>query len=154
MSEAEDEALLSAYARTLAEAIESALPRWIERCVARYAVIEGALVPAGARVSGAALAEVMPTVRALLFADVDQQRMNPLALLRASVRFPTTVLDELGASPPDRDEFARRNFPEDRYGLTPASFADVDPTLHEPGLVWGAAKAHVVLQRRRAEGLR
>ncbi|CAB5001187.1 MAG: hypothetical protein F2876_08170 [Actinobacteria bacterium] len=111
-------------------------------------------MPAVARVSGAALAEVMPTVRALLFADVDQQRMNPLALLRASVRFPTTVLDELGASPPDRDEFARRNFPEDRYGLTPASFADVDPTLHEPGLVWGAAKAHVVLQRRRAEGLR
>jgi hypothetical protein len=64
------------------------------------------------------------------------------------------VLDELGVGPPDRDEFARRNFPEDRYDLTPASFADVDPTLHEPGLVWGAAKAHVVLQRRRAEGLR
>ena len=33
-------------------------------------------------------------------------------------------------------------------------FADVDPTLHEPGLRWGASKAHVVLLRRRAEGRR
>jgi hypothetical protein len=40
------------------------------------------------------------------------------------------------------------------YDLTPASFADVDPALHEPGLVWGAAKAHVHLARRRREGRR
>ncbi len=39
-------------------------------------------------------------------------------------------------------------------GLAPASFADLHPDLHEPGLVWGAAKAHVVLARRRREGLR
>ena len=31
---------------------------------------------------------------------------------------------------------------------------DLDPALHEPGLRWGAAKAHVVLARRRAEGRR
>lgn len=146
--------MLRTYALTLAAAIEEALPRWIERCVAQYAVVEGAHVPAVARASGEALAEVMPMVRALLFADVDQQRVNPLAILRSAVRFPTVVLDELGVGPPDRDEFARRNFPDDRYDLTPASFADVDQALREPGLVWGAAKAHVVLQRRRAEGLR
>jgi len=28
--------------------------------------------------------------------------------------------------------------------------ADIDETLLEPGLIWGAAKAHVVLTRRRA----
>ena len=39
----------------------------------------------------------------------------------------------------------RRNFPDDVYDLSPATFADVDPALHEPGLVWGAAKAHVHL---------
>jgi hypothetical protein len=36
--------------------------------------------------------------------------------------------------------------------VVPASFADLDSTVHEPGIVWGAAKAHVVLRRRRAEG--
>jgi hypothetical protein len=47
-----------------------------------------------------------------------------------------------------------RSFPDDVYDLTPASFADVDPALHEPGLVWGAAKAHVHLARRRRQGKR
>ena len=40
-------------------------------------------------------------------------------------------------------------FPDDDYDLSPATFADIDESLHEPGLVWGAAKAHVVLTRRR-----
>jgi hypothetical protein len=53
-----------------------------------------------------------------------------------------------------RDEFSERNFPDDTYDLTPASFADVDPSLHEPGLEWGAAKAHVHLARRRRQGTR
>ena len=47
-----------------------------------------------------------------------------------------------------------RAFPDDVYDLAPASFADVDPALHEPGLVWGAAKAHVHLARRRRDGRR
>ena len=53
-----------------------------------------------------------------------------------------------------RDEVAVRQFPDDVYDLVPASFAEVDPELHEPGLVWGAAKAHVHLARRRSEGAR
>ena len=35
------------------------------------------------------------------------------------------------------------------YDLAPANFADVDPALAEPGLLWGAAKAHVHLARHR-----
>jgi hypothetical protein len=73
-------------------------------------------------------------------------------LLRAAVRIPTGVLAAAGVAPVDRDDFARRNFPDDPYDLTPASFADVDESLREPGLVWGAAKAHVHLARRRDEG--
>ena len=34
----------------------------------------------------------------------------------------------------------------------PAAFSDVDEDLHEPGLVWGAARAHVHLRRRRESG--
>ena len=64
------------------------------------------------------------------------------------------VLRAAGASPVPRDDFDVRNFPDDVYGLSPATFADVDPALHEPGLVWGAAKAHVHLARRRREGKR
>jgi hypothetical protein len=154
MSAADDEATLRTYALTLAAAIERALPQWLERCVARFVVLDASVAAVLARAVDEAAAEVMPEIRAVLLADVDQQRINPLALLRAAVRFPTAVLAGLEVPPVARDEFARRNFPDDLYDLTPASFADVDPALHEPGLVWGAAKAHVVLQRRRAEGRR
>jgi hypothetical protein len=56
--------------------------------------------------------------------------------------------------PAARDETDERLFPEDVYGLGPASFADIDPSVHEPGVAWGAAKAYVHLARRRAEGRR
>jgi hypothetical protein len=142
-----DEEALAAHARALADAIEAAVPSWVERCTQRYGVAAG---DAGSR----ARDEVMPAIRALLTTDVDAQRENPLAILRAAVRFPTEVLRAAGAAPVRRDEFAERSFPDDVYDLSPAAFADVDPSLTEPGIVWGAAKAHVVLARRRAEGMR
>jgi hypothetical protein len=100
----------------------------------------------------AAQADGGPRLRELLATDVDEQRGNPLGILRSLVRYPTAVLRAAGVAPVARDEFARRNFPDDIYDLSPAAFADVDPALHEPGLVWGAAKAHVHLSRRRREG--
>jgi hypothetical protein len=108
---------------------------------------------AGAERLHAAAAEArrdgMARLRTLLATDVDRQRTNPLSVLRSLVRYPTAVLAAAGARPVARDEFAQRNFPDDVYDLTPAAFADVDPALHEPGLLWGAAKAHVHLARRR-----
>ena len=98
--------------------------------------------------------EVGPRVRALLMLDPDEQTTTPLALLRAGVVHPTRVLAAAGVPPVTRDEFAERAFPEDVYGLAPATFGDLDERLAEPGLVWGAAKAHVHLARRRAEGRR
>ena len=65
------------------------------------------------------------------------------------MRWATQVLDAEGVAPVARDPFAQRQTPDDAYDLTPASFADIDPGLAEPGLVWGAAKAHVHLARRR-----
>ena len=53
-----------------------------------------------------------------------------------------------------RDEFEERAFPDDVYRLSPATWSDVDPSLHEPGIIWGAYKAKTVLDRRRAEGKR
>ena len=96
-----------------------------------------------------AVAVIIPKLRKLLATDIAEQRANPLDLLRSAVAWPTGVLRDAGVAPVDRDEFDERAFPEDHYALSPASFGDIDPTLHEPGLTWGAAKAHVHLRRRR-----
>ncbi len=91
--------------------------------------------------------EVGPRVRALLDTDIDEQRSTPLSLLREAVRYPTEVLRAAGVEPVERDEMQERLLPDDVYDLAPATFADVDPALAEPGLVWGAAKA--LAHRRR-----
>jgi hypothetical protein len=95
------------------------------------------------------VAAVEPALRDLLRADVDDQRTNPLAILRGAVRYPTGVLRAAGVPPVERDAHAVALFPEDDYDLSPAAFADLGPSVHEPGLRWGAAKAHVILRRRR-----
>ena len=150
---------LARYARALADGIEREIAGWIERSARRVLDDQGIAVDAGlaadlAGAAAAARADAVPRLRALLASDVDAQAANPLAVLRGVVGFPTAVLRAAGARPVPRDEFEQRSFPDDVYGLSPATFADVDPSLHEPGLVWGAAKAHVHLARRRREGRR
>jgi hypothetical protein len=108
--------------------------------------IDEAAARAGQEVGGA--------VRELLTLDIDDQPTTPLTVVRFAVRYPTEVLQAAGVPPVVRSEFAERAFPDDIYNLSPATFAELDPALHEPGLVWGAAKAHVHLARRRAEGRR
>jgi hypothetical protein len=155
----EDAAALARHAARLADGIDGAIPGWVERSVRRVLADQGieideATAGAIADAAAAARAEGTPRVRALLATDVDEQGTNPLSILRGLVRHPTAVLRSAGARPVARDAFAVRSFPDDVYDLAPAAFADVDPGLHEPGLVWGAAKAHVHLARRRREGRR
>ncbi|MEO7572720.1 MAG: hypothetical protein ABIX10_09810 [Acidimicrobiales bacterium] len=151
-----DAAALARYADGLADAVAAALPGWVERSVAqRWTAWAGretvpADVLAHAQVSGRrAVDDVEPRLRALLASDVDAQRTNPLAILRQAVRYPNDVLAAAGVPAVRRDAQAERLFPDDRYDLGPAAFGDLHPSVHEPGLVWGAAKAHVVLARRR-----
>lgn len=151
---------LARYAEMLADAVEAALPGWVERSVERVHIERTARRPpadvraAAARAGAEATAEVAPRVRALLVLDIDEQRTGPLALIRSAVPYPTRVLGEAGVVPAERDPFAVDRFPDDVYDLAPATFADLDPDLHEIGIVWGAAKAHVHLARRRAQGRR
>jgi hypothetical protein len=142
------------HAAALADAIEAALPSWVERSVARLmtawkgevdASVRAAAVEAGRQ----AAADVAPQVRALLAVDIDEQRTTPLSLVRAAVRYPTAVLQAAGVPPVARDEQQERLFPDDVYDLAPATFADVDPALAEVGLAWGAAKAFEHLQRHK-----
>jgi hypothetical protein len=132
----------------LADAVVGALPGWVERSVARRLPDAEPEVVDQAREAGRrAAAEVGAEVRALLEADIDEQRTTPLSLLRSAVRYPTDVLQAAGVPPVDRDPVQERLLPEDLYDLSPASFADVDPALAEPGIMWGAAKA--LAHRRR-----
>jgi hypothetical protein len=155
LDDAADAAALETRARALAEALVAALPGWVERSVAdRFRAWSGvepppAVVTAAREAGAAAVREVEPPLRALLAQDVDEQRANPLAIVRRAVVHPTHVLRAAGVPPVVRDAHAARLFPADDYDLSPAAFADLHASVHEPGLEWGAAKAHVVLRRRR-----
>ena len=137
----------------LACAVEEALPAWVERSVRRRLSDWGAdagpeVISEAAAAGHRASQEVGGQVRHLLATDVDEQWTNPLAILRGAVRFPGDVLRRAGVPPVVRDEFDERHFPDDDYDLVPRSFADIDPSLHDLGLAWGAAKAYTHLARR------
>ena len=145
------------YARQLVEVVETVLPRWVERSVDRVhsAWVEAGGLPGSdtaahaAEMGRQAGAEVGAELRALFEADIDEQRSNPLGVLRHAVRYPTLVLRCAGVPCVERSEFDVLHFPDDDYGLTPMTFADVDDALHEPGILWGAMKARLHLDRHR-----
>ena len=148
---------LAGYATALADAVDEALAGWVRRCVVERCVGAGMELTPDIRAvtevaSARCASEVGARVRDLLAMDPDSQRATPLTIMRAAVSYPTEVLATVPVPAVRRDEFSERNFPDDPYDLTPAGFGDISPELREPGLVWGAAKAHVHLARRREEG--
>lgn len=131
--------LLAEHGASLADAVVAVIPEWVVRCV----VLRDPSLRVEAEAAGReAAAEVGPRLRALLTADVDDQRANPLALVRSAVRYPTRVLAAAGVEPAvGRSRFDAEHFPDDPYGLVPMTWRDVDESLHEPGILWGALKA-------------
>jgi hypothetical protein len=134
------------YAEALADGIERALPGWVAGCVERVMRAWAGQLPveverAAEHAARQAQRETGTAIRALLMADIAEQRTTPLALLRQAVRYPTEVLRQAGVPPFERDHFARHAFPDDDYDLSPATWADIDPALTELGITWGAAKA-------------
>jgi hypothetical protein len=151
-SRSDDEEQFLLYGNELAEALRAAIPGWVERAVVRRVQETGR--PVGddlvvlARAAGAdAAADIGDRVAALLARDVDEQTISPLSLVRAGVPYPTAVLRHVGIPPVRRDPFIEERFPDDVYDLAPASFADVDPSLTDLGIRWGAAKAYVHRKR-------
>ncbi len=143
-------------ATALADGIEAAIAGWVERSVERTLLAHAGtadpeILMAARRAGERATADIAPQVRALLQSDIDEQRTNPLALLRQAVVYPTEVLREAGVPAVERDQFSRDRFPHDDYDLTPASFSDVDPSLFEVGIAWGAAKAWEHKQRHQVD---
>jgi hypothetical protein len=146
--------VLAAAGAALADAVETAVPGWVERRVRDLLVaFTGRADPTAleqAREAGRrAAAEVGPELRRLLAADVDRQWANPLALVRRVVSYPTEVLAAAGVPPVVRDEYDEAHFADDVYGLMPRTFTDLDPSLRDVALVWGAAKARASMVRHR-----
>jgi hypothetical protein len=145
-----DEVLADVGAR-LAAAVTAAVPGWVERCVdalvSPTAPDRDAVMAAAHAAGLRAQREVATHLPPLLGADVDAQRSTPLEVVRAAVAFPTQVLRDAHVSPRPRDRFAVERFPDDPYGLTPASLPAMDPALGDLAIAWGAAKA--MAHRRR-----
>ncbi len=152
---AEAEARYRQVADDLADGLDAAVTSWIVRVVNRRLPTEwppdrrARLRPQVDEVAALTHAEVVPRLRELLAADVEAQRSGPLGVLRGAVGPANRLLAEAGVPRPKRDPVTESMFPDDHYDLGPANFDDVDPSLHDIGLVWGAAKAHVVLIRHR-----
>ena len=144
---ADDEARLAEIAAELAALLHEQVPGWMRR---RARSILPGIDPARLETTLADTMEALgPELERILAADVDAGVGTPLAAIRAATGGVTRLLLDCGAVASDRDAFDVRAFPDDLFGLGPASFADIDQGLHEPGLRWGAARAHVHLRRRR-----
>jgi hypothetical protein len=138
--------------RELADAIEAHLGEWILHCVTERASSAFGAVPERTAelcelASTDALRAVMPALRQLLGADIDEQSTTPLSIIRAAVKYPTAVLIELGVPPRARDRFAIERFPDDLYALTPANLGELGEDVGEIAISWGAAKAWEHKQR-------
>ncbi len=148
----EDDAAIARYAGELVAAVDASLEQWIRTSVTRHLPtptpgIERELTDASAR----ARAEIGSALSQLLELDIDEQWTNPLSIIRRAAAYPTTILASAGVPPVERDPMAVRTHPDDVYDLVPLSFRELGEAVHEPGIVWGAAKAHLHLSRRRQE---
>jgi hypothetical protein len=142
----DDELALKGYASALVDGIDATLATWVVRSVLPLVLawsgqVDVEVLLAAEEAGQRAKVEIGGAVRALLESDIDVQTTTPLALLRTAVRYPTAVLAAAGVPEVERDAFAESAFPADVYDLSPATFADIDPSLAEVGLAWGAAKA-------------
>lgn len=144
------------YSAALIAAVDRVAAQWVVRSVVETAnaILPGsgtALAGEAERAGERARVELVERLTELLGRDVEAQRRGPLEVLRDAVSYPSAVLRAAGIPAAERDEFEVRAFPDDVYGLVPASFADFHPDLSDPGVAWGAAKAHVIMARRRGQ---
>ena len=147
--EIDDDRKLAGYAETLIDGLNLHVPAWVERTLTDR--LQRPFDLDASPATAAAVTTALAAVGELLRTDVDAQVANPLAIIRSLVPSMTAVLVDGGVPAVGRDPDAEWLFPDDHYDLTPGNFSDLHPDLHLPGLTWGAAKAHVHLQRRRTE---
>lgn len=143
--------LLATHANALLDALRTTVERWaVNTLVSRSPADAHQRVQKGAdRIRNYVRESVLPDLTSLLGADIDAQWTSPLEIVRSLVVPITAELQTLDVPPPQRDASSIALHQDDLYNIAPATFADVDPSLHDLGLAWGAAKAHVHLRRHK-----
>lgn len=141
------------YSGRLLAVSQQVVDIWTQRLIDRHCSPEQ-LAPAQVILERAAVVSnvrfyVVSELQQLLATDVEQQRVNPLAIFRSAIQPLTDFFESLNCHHVPRDEFNRRSFPGDVFGLSPATWADIDERLIEPGLEWGAFKAATMISRRK-----
>lgn len=140
---------LNPYSQSLLDAVLEAIPSWLMRKISEVApridIDTNSIIDSTVN-------DVREKFVQLLALDVDDQRINPLHILRQSTRFVTTALIENGVPPVARDEFDQQSMPNDVYSFGPLTWRDLSENVHDAGITWGAWKAASVLTRRRTEG--
>lgn len=136
----------STYPQVLLRTVTSAFGPWFRGRLREIAGRDDALLD-----EAASRAEewVDTELAALLSADAEEQRTNPLHLLRTASRFATPALRRMNVPAPERDEFEVRAMPEDEYGVGPLAWIDLGDEVHDAGISWGAWKAATIISRHK-----
>ena len=143
------------YSTRLLETSDRVVSQWVERLIQKHCdermmsnLKDGDHVSSVvARVGN----EVHTKLCDLLLIDVFEQRTNPLAIFRQATRPISDLLKTAGCAPVVRDEFDERSFPDDIFGLSPATWVDIDEMMVEPGIEWGAWKAATIVMRKKKQ---
>ena len=150
--EIDDQARYQAYGRALQAAVADALPRWLEQVIGDRAGTEAARSTDAQSVVAQVVANAFARLGELATADVEKPLSGPLESLRRSMAPVSDYLDSIGVARPERDPVDREMRPDDPHDLGPMRFLDLGPEVHEAGIAWGAAKAHLHLRRRNRPG--
>ena len=155
-SDVAEERELAGLGAELARGLAAALPGWARSTVERLGRDlgrDGEDITATAGAAVAAVEDRLPAIAAALSAlagaDAADQRTTPLAIVREAVPPVTAVLRSRSWPPAQRDEWAKERFPDDPYDLTPGHVGDIDPSLLDTAVAWGAAKAWLHRRRHR-----
>lgn len=148
---------LEPYPKALWDAVMDAIPTWLSARITE--IVRDLPIDDRNRVLsslddivGHTQESIRHELHQLLLQDVDEQRQNPLQVLRNSTKYATNILNLCGIDPVARDDFDVRAMPDDVYALGPLTWRDLSEDVHEAGINWGAWKAATVLHRRRSEG--
>jgi hypothetical protein len=141
------------YSTRLLETSDEVVTKWVERLIRRHCDEQKFSDLQAGELLSSVVSQVSDEVHSrledLLSRDVLEQRTNPLAVFRQATRPLTELLMNLGCPPVTRDEFDERSFPDDVYGLSPATWADIDEAMVEPGIEWGAWKAATIMMLKK-----
>lgn len=149
--------VLEQYPQDLYSAVVAAVPHWISRRIEEImkdvatedvAQLQDEIVEVATQV----LHTVENALFEILLQDVDEQRQNPMHVIRTSINSATELLSRYEVPLPHRDEFEIKAMPNDVYAIGPLTWKDLSEDVHETGITWGAWKAAVIVSRRRNEG--